>query len=151
VKRLLVTGSRTWTDRQVIYDALYEAYQELGGPAEQIVLVHGAAKGADLIASSEWSRNAGMDQEPHRAMWEMFGKKAGRLRNEVMVQRGADLCLAFIVDGSSGASHCAALAEEAGIPVRYFRVSNLGQETDDGDSSDMRPVREAGKDAVSGD
>jgi N-methylhydantoinase A/oxoprolinase/acetone carboxylase beta subunit len=151
VKRLLVTGSRTWTDEGVIYTALRKAFDELGGPEEEIVLVHGAAKGADTIAATIWSRWAMMPLEAHRAMWEVWGKKAGRNRNAVMVQRGADMCLAFIVDGSSGASHCAALAEEAGIPVKYFRVSKLGQETDDGDSTNMRRMRERGEDAVSGD
>jgi len=132
MKRLLVTGSRTWDDMEVMEQAIHDAFEELGGPREQITLIHGDALGADRLAATIWHLNAQMPIEPHRAMWEMFGKRAGRLRNEVMVQRGADLCLAFIVDGSSGASHCAALAEEAGIPVRYFRVSKLGQEANDG-------------------
>jgi len=38
-----------------------------------------------------------------------------------MVAAGADLCLAFIHNGARGASHCAALAEQAGIPTIRIR------------------------------
>lgn len=136
MKRLLVTGSRTWTDEGMVYTELFKAFLDLGGPEQEITLVHGAAKGADIVAAKIWAERAGMPIEPHRAMWEMFGKRAGIQRNQEMVALGADLCLAFIRDSSTGASHCAAIAEEKGIPVRYFReVSNLGQAGDDNGNS----------------
>lgn len=139
MKRLLVTGSRTWTDYSVIRDVLYISFLQLGGNSEPITLVHGGAKGADSMAGEIWARNSGMPVEVHRAMWEMFGRRAGFQRNQEMVALGADLGLAFIKDSSAGASQCAALAEAAGIPVRYFReVSNLGQEVSDDSESEAR-------------
>ncbi|MFF7022986.1 SLOG family protein [Streptomyces klenkii] len=121
--RVLVTGSRNWTDKSTVYRALFQAWLSLGN---DIVVVHGACPaGADRLAS-EWIAGwpvtgfRGVAEEPHPASWATHGRAAGPLRNEHMVGLGANLCLAFIRDSSRGASHCARLAEAAGIPVRRF-------------------------------
>lgn len=124
--RILVTGSRTWTDRRTIRDALVQAWRDCG----DATLVHGDATGADRIAASiwEWGR---LPVEPHPADWRpsgIYNPHAGKARNQKMVDLGADLCLAFIRDSSAGATDCAARAEEAGIPVRYFRDHKAEEE-----------------------
>jgi hypothetical protein len=86
--------------------------------------VHGACpKGADAIAD-DWVRQASklwpVRAERHWALWTVEGRVAGIRRNERMVSKGADLCLAFIHHQSKGASHCANLAEREGITVRRF-------------------------------
>jgi hypothetical protein len=113
VRRVLVTGSRTWTAQQVIAGALRELY------APGVVLVSGACpRGADAIAEHLWACWGGQ-VERHPADWST-GRAAGPERNAAMVAAGADVCLAFIRDASPGASHCAGLAELAGIPVRRY-------------------------------
>lgn len=111
--RVLVTGSRTWTNARVIRDALRSVWGD--GNA---VLVSGACpEGADRIAEMFWTRWGGQ-VERHPADWTTHGRCAGFRRNATMVGLRADVCLAFIRDGSYGASHTARLAEEAGIPTR---------------------------------
>lgn len=120
--RILVTGSRKWQDVALVGGALedtwYDASQAYYG--HRLVVVHGdCPQGADALAK-QWAINNGIPQEAHPADWDQYGKRAGFVRNQQMVDMGADVCLAFIKDGSRGASHTAARAEEAGIPVRRF-------------------------------
>lgn len=124
--RVLVTGSRSWDDEGVIQYALSEILFH----NKTMILVHGdCPRGADRLAD-EWAAQRNqfparpVTVERHPAEWERDGRSAGFRRNAEMVKLGADLCLAFIVDASRGASHTADLAEKAGIPTRrYERTS----------------------------
>ena len=124
--RVLVTGSQDWPAPGVIRGALaaqaVKAY-ELGRP---MVIVHGAAQGADSVAHA-WARGRpGVAVERHRAKWRPYGiynPQAGFARNRLMVELGADVCLAFVYHGSHGATNCAELAEEAGIYVQRYELS----------------------------
>jgi SLOG family YspA-like protein len=122
--RVLVTGSRDWEDREAVDNALSTLMLTEAG-MHDVTVVHGACgTGADRFAS-DWVRDAerfdnGVFQEPHPADWQQHGRSAGPRRNAEMVALGADVCLAFIRNSSRGATHCAELAEKAGIPVKRF-------------------------------
>lgn len=123
--RVLVTGSRDWPDKYVVFDALQKAFELSNG---NMVVVHGGCPtGADAYAA-EWVRlrmgflGYMVDDEPHRADWKGPRKKgAGYARNAEMVNLGADLCLAFIYNDSDGATHCSGLAKKAGIKTETFK------------------------------
>ena len=117
MKRVLVTGSRDWSDESVISSALKLVYDRYG----PFRLVHGGAIGADLLAGRVQRTWQFGPVEVHPAQWAKHeGKTGGYERNAFMVGLGADLCLAFILNHSNGASACADLAEEKGIPTRRF-------------------------------
>lgn len=129
--RLLITGSREWTDWETIRDAFAELHHHFG---TRVVLVSGHClprrefwdgdrplKSADAICEY-WALLYGWEVERHPAEWNRYGKGAGRRRNAQMVALGAHRCLAFILDGSSGSTDCAAKAEMAKIPVTYYRA-----------------------------
>lgn len=120
-KRILVTGSRHWTDRQTIDDALFRAYLELTEDGSDVVLVHGACHlgGADIIARDIW-RSHGLRDEPHPAERGPGGHVLGPARNKRMVDLGADVCLAFPLADSRGTYNCMRYAHQAGIPVRTY-------------------------------
>lgn len=110
ITRVLITGSRTWTNHPAIWTEL-SVYRMV-----RPTLVHGNARGADRIAAGIW-QTWGLPIETHPADWSRHGKAAGHVRNRHMVALGADVCLAFIRDCSPGATACTALAHRAGIPV----------------------------------
>jgi hypothetical protein len=128
--RVLVTGSRNWTDANAITDQL-AAYADKAFKTEvacNLIIVHGANPGgADHIAA-EWAserqranilgkRANWIWAEPHPADWAKHGKAAGPIRNQEMVDAGADICLAFPLGESRGTRDCMRRAESAGIPV----------------------------------
>jgi hypothetical protein len=114
-RRILVTGSRDWVDRNIIYAALLCEFN-LDRTA---ILVSGACpSGADLICEEIWGRWGG-HIERHPADWHK-GRGAGFIRNQEMVDLGADVCYAFRRNGSRGTTHCANAAHLAGIPVNWF-------------------------------
>lgn len=117
--RILITGSRTWTDKVTIARAIRQAWIDAGKPF-RVTVVHGGARGADYIAGV-YAKRLNFDVEVHNAQWQSFGKMAGYLRNREMVNAGADICLAFIKDESKGATMCAELAEKTGIPTKIWR------------------------------
>lgn len=97
-----------------------------------IIIVHGAAKGADTMAG-DFVRHARaflsgigytIREERHPAEWDKFGKGAGPIRNQAMVDLGADLCVAFFTDRttSRGTKHCVAAAKKAGIRVLEYEA-----------------------------
>jgi hypothetical protein len=133
--RVLVTGSRTWTDREAVHtvlDAMARSAAESGFGG--LVVVHGKAGGLDSLAD-EWAvdrqgRGWRVAPERHPADWKKRGRsRAGFIRNAQMVRRGADVCFAFInpcteekckesePHGTHGATNCVELAERAGIDV----------------------------------
>lgn len=122
--RILVTGSRAWTDGPTIRHALTEI--ALGFRGERITLVHGGAMGADNIAASI-ADSLGWEVEEHRAHWRphgIYNPRAGLDRNERMIDTlavGVDMVIAFWKGGSTGTAHCITKAREAGFEPIIFK------------------------------
>lgn len=116
--RIGVTISRDWDDYEAIEDALHKACQ--GVSFHKVTVVHGASQMDWFVAGVAFLLD--MDTEAHPADWVKHKRAAGFIRNQEMVDSGADVWLAFIKRRSPGATDCARRAEEAGIPVeRYER------------------------------
>jgi hypothetical protein len=155
--RIIVTGSRTWQDRRTFGWALDVTLALAMGRGEGLIVVHGAAPdGADALAHV-WAlrRQAGgapVEEQPCPAEWDLctpdcrhrekrrkgkvYCPVAGFRRNQLMVDGGADYCLAFVercpcpdtsrngesgMHGTHGTVDCIDRAKAASITVKPFR------------------------------
>lgn len=121
----IVTGSRDWNDLDSVWSALENAFSQVGN--DLMYVVHGdCPRGADAMAQA-WVDHK---DEPdiiavrYPAQWETFGRRAGHVRNQLMVDQGADEVLAFIRNNSPGASGLVRMARKAGIPVSLVRIDD---------------------------
>lgn len=121
--RILVTGSRHWTDREAIEQALIDVTEEYVQLTH--VLIHGDALGADTLSSQivlDWVEQ-GVEWATERfpADWTKHGRKAGPIRNVQMLAEGKpDICLAFPLPGSKGTWDMIRKANKAGVEVRII-------------------------------
>lgn len=107
--KVLVTGSRLWTD----VGAVVRALEESGATH----VAHGGARGADAAAGVAAARLC-LTETIYRADWNLYGKSAGPIRNAAMLEDfQPDLVLAFLSGESRGTWDCIRKAERANIPV----------------------------------
>ena len=140
--RILVTGSRGWTDNLAIAGGITRALSYLLDPAlghtqsrnpgplmpsrrlfaamqwHQFTLVHGDAPGADW-AFARIAQAWGLTVEKHPARQH----RTPLVRNQHMVNLGAAVCVAAALQWASGTGHCARLARTAGIHTIDIGVS----------------------------
>lgn len=142
--RVLVTGSRTWPDQDLVWQALFRVVLHDFRERSLTVVHGGCPEGADLFAHHWCQANpkvglAYIVEEIHWAAWRLDGRGAGFQRNHRMGNTQPDLCLAFIdachkpgcprpseygyrLHGSHGATDCADYATSKGIAVKRWRV-----------------------------
>jgi hypothetical protein len=116
MKRVLITGSRSWDDIITIRHALI-AFDHPDG----VTLVSGnCPEGADVMCE-RIAEALGWTVERHPAKWRdergVYRKSAGFIRNREMALLGADVCLAFHRNNSKGTQHMINLCNKHGIPV----------------------------------
>jgi hypothetical protein len=119
---VLVTGSRTWDDREKVR----EVFSEL---PEDFRLLHGGAKGLDTIAGEIYEEMTGRKAEVMKPDYESYHfKVAPKKRNlaMILVARAEEalgdevLVIAFkdVRSATGGTNHCAEAAEMQGLPVK---------------------------------
>jgi hypothetical protein len=115
--RVLVCGGRDYADARTLNEVLDALHRET--PITR--LIHGAARGADLLAAA-WAFSRNVPAGAFRAEWSKHGKSAGFIRNARMLRDGRpELVVAF--PGGKGTAHMVKLARDAGVAVRQIRIN----------------------------
>ena len=107
--RVLVCGSRDWTDGKAIEQRLRQL------PRGSTV-IHGDARGADRLAAVIAS-GLGLNVIAVPADWDRLGRSAGKIRNISMLEMKPELVIAFWKNGSTGTAHTIENATRRGIAL----------------------------------
>lgn len=81
--RVLCFGGRAFVDTRMVDRALSQLPTILGGAP--FAIVHGGARGADTLCG-EWAKARGIPVARVDADWDFYGKKAGPIRNQWMLE-----------------------------------------------------------------
>jgi hypothetical protein len=110
---VIVTGSRHWTDEdRLVY--------ELERLCPSLVVEGGCPTGADAMAR-RWAAHYGVPAKTFQANWGKHGRRAGPLRNGLMLRSYPNaIVLAFPLDGP-GTADCMRQARAAGMCVREVK------------------------------
>lgn len=117
------TGSRSINRESSVYftlDSIIERYQSISVLKQDMLWITGGADGIDRIVA-KYAREAKIDNTIIPALWDIYGKKAGALRNMLMV----DLCnvvVGFWDGESSGTKQCLDYARSKDKQVHCFTM-----------------------------
>jgi hypothetical protein len=111
--RVLVTGGRTFNDREWLWAGLdlIHTHPKMGPITE---IIEGGAPGADVRAG-EWACRREIRCTVVPAQWEKHGRSAGYIRNAEMAEMRPDVVLAC--PGGKGTANMVEVATKAGLNV----------------------------------
>jgi hypothetical protein len=112
---VLVCGGRDYRD----FDRVMDTLDLIHCKRRIHRIIHGGASGADKYAEVWASRNDIICSR-YPAQWDRYGKEAGPLRNQQMIdQEKIDMVLAF--PGGRGTADMIRRATEAGLRIKEIR------------------------------
>jgi hypothetical protein len=106
--KVLVCGGRDFNNKELLWQFL-DRFHGIS------VIVHGASRGADRLAG-EWAVFHSIPAQVFPAEWDRYGKSAGPIRNQQMIDRAnPDTVIAF--PGGRGTADMISRAKKAKIRV----------------------------------
>jgi YspA, cpYpsA-related SLOG family len=108
--KVMVTGGRHYADEEQLNAILDEVHSN----TVIDLVMHGNASGADTLAK-HWCRAHNVEHKPYPADWGKFGRAAGPMRNQFMVDDQPDVVIAF--PGGKGTGDAVKRARKKSIIV----------------------------------
>ena len=126
VYKLIIAGSRSWEDYEHIKLRVRGFYLHFTRGSPALEIVSGTARGADRLGE-KLARDHQLGLRRFPAEWEVYGRRAGYLRNEKMADY-ADGAIVFWDGESKGSLHMARIAKARGLDM--WLVSPSGNHTE---------------------
>lgn len=116
--KVLICGGREWKDKEAIRREVEKLHLD-----ENDTIIEGDARGADRLAG-DVAIELGIALEVYPANWNRYGRSAGTLRNQQMLDQNPDLVLAFHanIESSKGTRDMVRRARKKGTAVEVFQV-----------------------------
>ena len=115
--KLAIIGSRSFSNKTLL-ESILEKYTD-----KVKMVVSGGAKGADSLGEL-WAINNNIPVKIFKPEWNKYGKKAGPIRNELIVKE-CDECIAFWDESSSGTKHSISICKKLNKKITIIRYENI--------------------------
>jgi hypothetical protein len=120
--RLAIVGSRGFNNSVYAFEVLDQVLSDAGHIE---CVISGGARGADTVGVN-WATAHGIPHMIHLPKWDIYGKRAGFIRNCDII-RDCDTLIAFWDGKSSGTRHSTDLAKSMGktVIIKSTNDSNI--------------------------
>lgn len=119
--RIVIAGGRGFNDYTFLEDKVNEIIKDI--KKEDIVIVSGAAKGADTLGEV-FAHSHGIELKRFPAEWDRLGKSAGLIRNITMAKYASinnnGMLIAFWNGKSRGTKHMIETAKKYNMTVHVI-------------------------------
>lgn len=116
--KILVCGGRDFDDRGFFRKKMFELFDWHGSPLN-FVIIAGGASGADSLAE-DFAIDEDIPYHIYRADWEKYGRAAGPIRNQQMLDIEKPSCVVAF-PGGAGTEDMVRRAKKAGVQVIEVR------------------------------
>ena len=120
--KIIIAGSRTITDYQLVKEIIEKALPIINEVDEPFSFIFGGARGVDSLGE-KYAKEKSIGYGTMIANWDLYGKKAGYLRNVAMAN-DANALIAVWDGKSKGTKHMIDIAKKKGLKVYIYKVKN---------------------------
>ena len=131
--RIAIVGSRDFEDYELVSQEVStyicnninafvhnDKIYVKNGTRDETLIISGGAKGADTLAE-RFAKDNNFNIKIFKPDWELYGKRAGFIRNSKIVDN-CDVLFAFQINNSKGTQHSINLAKEKNKEVFVFNI-----------------------------
>lgn len=117
--RIIVAGSRNFTDKERLYNVLDNRLADIKDGVE---IISGHCRGADILGE-QYAKEHNIPLVLFPAEWGKYGKKAGYIRNDKMARYASEkdgILIAFPVGEARGTKMMIRLAHNYGLETDVY-------------------------------